>query len=407
MQDTIRSVFESECGHIKFDKHLAKKINAYGIAFTTKNEEHMTFFGGNTLGVQIVRFLPSDRDKWFDMLDINDVSLEEKILELPTVNADFNVSSDVFNHTCMWLIHKFLNSPLLNDKEKHEAMVDCGLVLHYRFMTSFLYHYFHYPADPQVAEATYARLSNKYLIKQYGSWYATLRARCEDLISENGIHYQVLKEYKDDYRIIYLINDTQGRIRDMFKNLFSELLKTQAAGVKISSVSTVVEHDGVSILKDRTKNLHAYTRYLHSIVSDSGSFVKEDLVSVVAKIIHTMNPKHLRETLDWCSKNYRHAGTTVEELIDLTMVHSFGYLQDNRNLLERSNDLPGLISRLRGVYMSSRSTDPELLKLRTVAEKIVKSATTTKNDSAIASVRTGLLCYLVLRAFTMHHYTSH
>ena len=77
MQDTIRSVFESECGHIKFDKHLAKKINAYGIAFTTKNEEHMTFFGGNTLGVQIVRFLPSDRDKWFDMLDINDVSLEE------------------------------------------------------------------------------------------------------------------------------------------------------------------------------------------------------------------------------------------------------------------------------------------------------------------------------------------
>ena len=46
------------------------------------------------------------------------------------------------------------------------------------------------------------------------------------------------------------------------------------------------------------------------------------------------------------------------------------------------------------------------MEIRAIAEKIIKKATTTKNNSAIASVRTAVLLYIITRAFTMTHYGS-
>ena len=65
-----------------------------------------------------------------------------------------------------------------------------------------------------------------------------------------------------------------------------------------------------------------------------------------------------------------------------------------------------MLSRLRGVYMSSRSTDPILIDLRERTEKIVEIATNNKNPSNLASTRTGVLLYIVLRTFTMKHYAN-
>lgn len=46
------------------------------------------------------------------------------------------------------------------------------------------------------------------------------------------------------------------------------------------------------------------------------------------------------------------------------------------------------------------------MKLRKLGEKIIKRATSTKNSSTIASVRTALMLYVVIRAFTMQHYAG-
>lgn len=403
----IRSVFESECGTLKFDKKLASKINAFAVGFVNKNEEHLTFFGGHTTGVQVVRFTQADKDNWFELLGINDWALEEKLLDLPTINKEFIVSSDVFNHTCMWLIHKFLTTDLLNQTDKIAAAVDCAMVLHYRFLTSLLSYYFKFPADKEEAEAAYAMLSNKFYLKQFGSWNATLRNRCEDLVNEHNIHYYTLIDYKDDGRIVYLINDTQGRLRDMFKNIYAVIIKVNNLGIKVAKTSSVIEHDGEMILQDRTKSLNTHTRYLNSIIGDRNSFIKEELLNVIKSIMETMPPKLLLQSLEWCSKNHQSAGAPeITRLINLTLIHSFAYITNNRTIVSHTTDLSGFISRLRGVYMSSRSTDPELLTLRDIAHDIVKKSTTTRNDSVIASVRTGLLLYIVLRAFTMNYYSN-
>jgi len=405
--ETVKSIFDEECKHVKIDRQLLKRINEFRVGFENKNEEHMTFFGGNLTGVQKVRFSSQDKDKWFsDTIQIDDITLEERVLQLPDILPERHTSSDILNISVVWIIHSIMNSPHLTETQKKNGMMDTALILQYKFLTSRLYHSFPYGANPEVAAAAYARLSNKFILKQYGSWAAALRARCESLLAEDSIHYVVFEKMEKDERIVYLLNDSQGRIRDMVKNIASVFYDTNKQGLRISKTSSIVEFEGEELLKDKTKNLTAYTRYLHSIVSDKNSFIKDEIVDIVVKIQHTMPPKLMIKTLTWASANYRHSNATeIEELIDLCMTHSFGYIENHSNLTKETNDLANLISNLRGVYMSSRSTDSELLAVRDKAQKVVIKATNSKNDSVIASVRTGLLLYLVARAFAMHHYS--
>lgn len=411
MAETIKSVFDKDCAGLDFGPALAQKLRDYERSFVNKNEDHIAFFGGNLLGVQTVRFQPEDSNRWFEeILETNEDYLEEKILALPSTHyrqdgQAAHVSSDPMNLSCAYLAHKLYVSPKLSPSLKHEAMVAVMLVLQYKFLTSRLYRLFRYPADKTVAEAAYAQLTKKFAIKQFGSWGAVFRARAEEIVAPHSIHFEAIAKMDDDKDVIYLLNDTQGRIRDMLKNIYSIQDSARRSGTRVAVTSQMVEHDGESILKDKVKNLPGYVRYLNGIVTDKHSFIRHELTDVIEKIMFTMPARLFHQTLEFMSDNYRQArASEIEDVLKEVLLHAFDYLSQNRSLIRNERDLPGILVKLRGVYMSSRSSDPALLELRRKTEKIVRLATDSKNDSVVASVRTGVLLYLVARTFSMHHY---
>lgn len=408
MDQNVKSIFEDECGKLVLDSKFVKRLHAYQVGFAHKNEEHVRFFGGNLLGVEVVRFTSNDRDQWFhEILQAHEYELERRLIALPGVNEDWIVSSDTMNLSIAWLSHVLYHAPKLSDKEKHQAMVDIFLILQYKYLTSLLYRYFKFPCDKAVAEATYSQLSYKFDIKKYGNWQALFNARAEEIISDKGIWKDVIRELDNDVRIGKMLADIQGRIRDMMKNIYGVLDRVRKQGVRISSTSSIIEHDGEQVLKDKSKNLLAYVRYLNSIVSDKNSFIRPELETIVAKAMPTMPESLLNTSLVWMSNNYRQpSAAVIEDLLTETLIHSFDYLESDRAAIKNTTDLPGLLSRLRGVYMSSRSTDPTLMDLRKKAESVVHQATGNKNTAVISAVRTGILLYIVLRSFTMKHYST-
>ena len=212
----------------------------------------------------------------------------------------------------------------------------------------------------------------------------------------------------NDVSIIYMINDIQGRLRNMVKNIYSVFMRIHEQDVRISTSSALIEHDGTEVLKDKTKSLQTYTRYLLDILADANTLVKDDLVNVVTKQIKTMPEKLLRQTLEWLTNNSgsgKHA-PMIEESVNLLMIHAFNYLQGNKVLLRNTADMSTLLTKLKGTYMSSRNTDAELKQLRSNFEKIAKLATDNKNSTVISSVRTGTMLYLVIRAISMRHYAN-
>jgi hypothetical protein len=405
MTQLVYDAFEQCCGSLPIDAALAKAIISYETRFVTKNADHIAFFGGHLLGVNPVKFLPTDQNTWFDeILQTDPELLTQALSEFRELNNERIVSSDAMNLSCAWLAHKLLQSNL-DPKLKEQAMMSTMLVLQYKFFTSRLYILFRFAADPEVAEAMYTELSFKYAIKQYGSWAAVFHARAADIIGPNSIHYGTIKAFKPDKGVVYMVNDIQGRIREMLKGLYGEHLRVLHSGVRIKSSSMVVEFDGESVLKDSTKSLVQYRRYLDSIISNPPAFIRDELISVILQVMNTAPEKLVRETLAWMSANYRlQQHSAITPVLDQTLIHAFSYLNEERGFIHAKPDLAVLLSRLKGVYTSSRSTDPHLLKLRVEAEKLVVLATQAKSPAVIAGVRTAILLYLVARTFSMQHY---
>lgn len=407
MSGLIKKVFEEECGSLAIDANLVKRLRIYESSFVGRNADHIEFFGGHLLGVNPVKFLPSDSMRWFDeIVKVDELTLEHKLLALPTVNKDWKISSDTFNLSAAWLIYAINSAKGLTPQQKEAGMMDAILILQYKFFTSLLFHYFKYLAKREVAEATYASLSDKFTLRQVGTWAALFRERAKTVL-EGEPHRETIKHFDSDEGVIYFLNDVQGRIRDVMKNIYAVYDRVHKAGQAIQTTSAVSEHDGESVLKDKGAKLLAYTRYLNAIITDQNSFIKDELMHVVLSLMHTAPPSVFEQTLRWMSQHYRHSNYgVIEQVLNETLIHSFAYLDENREYVRNTPNLTALLTRLKGVYTSSRSTDPVLMKLRENAEKLVEMATKNKTESTLASVRTALLLYLVARALTMSHYAG-
>lgn len=428
MSNKIGNVFSDMTGIHEADTRLLARVTQYQLSFANKNSEHIEFFGGHLTGVHTVRFNPSDRARWFEEVvgfrqPVDEFDLQDTLFSLkldPTdpefdkkddsknyiINKNFKVVSDVMNLSCVWLCHLFTVSTKLNEKQKKLGQVAVLLILHYKYLTSLLYRYFSFLTTPEIAEATYAKLSKKFMLKECGSWGALLELRSEDIVAHSSIHLKTLTKFDADDKILYILSDSQGRVRAMLKNIYGVFKQVHANKERILTSSYLVEHDGDSILKDKIKSEAVYPQYLKSIIADENSFIRPELTSIILKVVSAMPEKIFTKTLEWMSDHYGSGNKEIDEVLTDAIVHCFEYLSRNPTALKSRNDLPGLVQVMRGVYMSSRSAEPLLLSLRTRAEVIVRKATNNRNQGVVASVRTGLLLYIVLRAMTMHHYST-
>ena len=117
MTETIKSTLDQVCSGLKIDNHLITNLRKISTGFVNKNKQHLEFFGGNLTGVQVVRFLPADKDKWFNsILECDEEYLRERLHALPTINPDFVVSSDPMNLSVVWIVHKIIRNPSLTKK---------------------------------------------------------------------------------------------------------------------------------------------------------------------------------------------------------------------------------------------------------------------------------------------------
>lgn len=408
MDQSVKAVFNDECGALAIDSRLVKRLSHYRLGFANRNDDHIAFFGGNLTGVHVVRFQVEDQHRWFDeILEADEREIEERIEQLPTINTEYHVSGSTMNLSCVWLLHMLMTSKL-KDSEKHQALVDVLLVLQYKFLTSLLSHYFKYPAERGTAEATYDKLSGKFDLRQAGSWGQLLYEKSEKIISPTeGIHYQTIVKMDRDEKVVTMLNDIQGRLRDMLKNIYQVFMHVHQSGYRIASTSNIAEFDGEEVLKDSQHQLTTYRRYIHSVISDRNSFVRDEIVSLVSSQMPTL-PRHWYiQVLEWMSNNYQRQGCDdIETLLNDVMTHSFAYMAENRSVTRGTHDLGRLIGRLKGVYSASRSNDPALFELRACAEKVVKMAVHTTNESVIAALRSAICLYIVCRALTMRYYSQ-
>lgn len=399
----MKEVFESELGHLVPDQKLAKAIKSFAIAFVTKNEDHIHFFGSPLLGVYPVRFTDDDRLTWFDdILDCDEIHLTSRLHRCTTVNPDHIVASDAMNESIGYLLHLFHHSSRLAVKDVEAVKVDLIRILHFKYISSIMAKYFKYNASKEVALATYAALSKKYDLKVYGNWGALIQARAEAIVSKQGLHYNTYVRYDNDKAIQYMITDIQCRIREVIKAMTAEFYAVRDRDGKISSASATMELDGTKVIKDRANAFLTFRRYLSTILNDPNSFVKDNLVHVVSVAMSNVPEQHVKEALYYLAENHADPRQKyLGELCDEILLHAFEYIQSKGILI---NDLNLIASKMKAIYTASRSSNESVLKMREMAWQLADEAVHSRDKQVKVGVRTAVMLYVLLRTLAMNHY---
>ena len=398
----LKDIFDEICQHVTFDQKIVKKISNFRLAFVTRNEDHIRFFGGNLLGVDVVRFTPNDRREFFDIFDVDETVVAKKI---KGTTPDFNVLGDPLNNFMAYLLHRFFNEKKLNEKLRKGAMMDVALLWNYKFFTSRLANTFRYPADKEIAEATYMSLSKKYLIKRYGTWNEVFRIRCEDMFE---LHKKAIESMQDNDDVHYLIVDTHSRIRSIFVNIATVHFQMAEQKVRVkSSVSTMLDKEGEIVLKDKENSLQKYTRYLTQIAGSKAEFVKPEIMDVIEKLMPTMPPRLFEKTLDYIAEHYSRANNDkLRETLNKILVHAFDYIFRDKSGVRSVSDIPTILGKLKGTYSSSRNNEELMIEIRKEVEDIVRKATKVNHVGHVNATRTGILLYVVCRSITMRYYSN-
>lgn len=400
---TALDAFKEAAGNVVGDIKLAKAIISYFNDIKTRNDDHIHFFGGNLLGTQRIKFLDSDRNRWFDeVIMVDEDYLRECAHSVPSIRADWNVTGDIFNLSCIWVVHKLLSSPRASDKLIHEAAVITFVILQFKFITSIYSNYFQRLVDEEAAQATYDSLTLKFALKQLGSWEAMLRDRAEDFASKHGLHYKRLVDFSPDVGILYVISDLQTRTRSRIKDMYAVLDMVRSNNMRVRYTSAQVEVDGDKIIRDQVNAYNSARYYLFDVAGNEASFIKRDLVNVILDLMTTVSEQAFIDLL-------RIIATTptgkkreeIEWMMETTLMHGFDFICHNQI---KFNDAANILIRLKAIYMSSKSTDPILLEMRSRIEKFVKKNSHLRSSAALAAARTSLMLYFMLRALASNQY---
>lgn len=409
--NTIVELLEKHFAGVKLDRAFCLRTIKFVTWFMNKNADHAAFFGGVLLGVNPVRWHPSDREQWYDeVLTINDDLLQYDFLKLDVIDPTHNVNSDSFNHIPAFLCRKLMEDRSLPMNLRDETMVALFTMLHIKYMTSLLSRYFQYPAKREVAEATFMSLNYKWDIRRLGSWHALIRDRCQSIIGPDTNytpHIFGSRNSLTDYWSTRIVIDTQSRIREVIKKIYAVYIQVLREGGRVISVSsTGITTDGDMFLKDKVNGFSSYLRYGKEIVINEANFIRPELLGIVERaMVDSMPAQPFEDTLRYVCRNITQARMGhIDKMFEECMLYVFDLLQQERTQVQRNNDIEGLILKLRAKLMASRSSDPRVLYLREVGEKIVADATGVKNKAVLAATRTGLMLYIALRMLAKNHY---
>lgn len=400
---SIKSVFDKFCGSLKIDNRFVSSVLTFEKNFVNKNEDHIRFFGNGLLSTE-VKWLPSDTNRYFsEILNADEEELQKALYNEESVNPEHKVASNAFNLSITYLVYRSLNSSL-SQKQKDDVAVKLLSILQYKFLSSILNYFFRYGVNPQIAQRTYESMNYKYDLRTYRTWYNLCEAKSILMVSKQGLHYQTFIRYQDDDDIQYILSDIQTRARSTIKNITELYYQVRSEGTGISVTSSLMEMEGELGVRDLKRNSSQYRRYLEGIIGDSTSFVRQNLVDIVAEANPSGSLNYFQETLNYLSSIYNDPKEKkVQEFVRRTLDFSFQLVSDKGI---NQNNLSEVMLTIKGAINSSRNTSREVVYLRTEGDKLVRRAIGKKPPYPVSGERTAVILYMVLRAMTMNYYIN-
>lgn len=398
-------IMNAHLSHLTYNRALIKSLTDFANGFVNKNEDHINFFGSNYTGVYSIYFTSLDKNELFiDVLgNVNDGAIRKEIRNIDAVGGTWVVATEPVTTVCMYLIHMFLRSTL-TEREKQDACLACGRIIHYKFLSSLTNRYFPYNVKEELALATYTALSRKFTLKQEGTWYKTVDKRVNDLLYNQTSWNEEIMAYGPDENLVKMFSDMQIRMRSMIKNIAEVTYRLHDEGVGVDSGSIQINTDDGLKIMDVTRLQGGYEHYILQLLSEPRSLIKSELVTLISKAITTMPEPPLYEVLLDVSRRSLEKDRKIDKFVKDVMAYVFNYLHEEGKGDKALSNLTELIEKLKALITASKTSNSSVISLRKEADAIVKKGCKSRSASALSGLRTGLILYIIIRTFTRNHY---
>jgi hypothetical protein len=390
-----------------------KSLHQLLVSFEIRDKHPLTL-NSQLFGVNPITFNSTDIKEFFDIFGIDRSEMIQLIKNIPSIDTNFKVASDPFNLLVTWLLHISSVNRKLDKRSKDKFQVDLILLWHYKFFTSLITYNFPYGANENIMQTTINNLSNKYDIIRYGSWRDVLLVRSLDLLSRDSIHLNTIYKYDIDKKIIYLITDTQSRIRDKVKKIVSAYHQTKEVGDFISSYKSVGELDSEKVLSNQVSTFDMMINGICLEVNNVYSFVDSKLVELVSSMFKNIRPDMLKYLLIQFSelsaiqtkegkvneivkdKNGEDIYVGSRILISTLIQKSYRFCIKNR--VNMSSKLE-ILNTIKNLYSSSRISDDELVRVKESISHFVVTHGKIKREATICSLRIAFILYILTKTF--------
>jgi len=397
MYKDIKDVLDEHYKHLKFDAKLYKQLKVFRVAWMQKSPEYIEFLGGKTLGVQPIRFSTRDDEMLFnDILGIDLAILKTELYKVDGINPAWKVSSNPVYLSIFYLMYKYYTTNNLSVKEQHDVITEQNLIFSYKVIGSLVAHYFGYNASEVIAKATLERLSNKFLIKKLDNWQELFVFRTNDFLPK-GLHYDKLHVYTTD-DAVRIVNDAQGRIRDIVKNIYEVMI--QVIDTNDMTVSTTLleeTEDGVST-KAITERPDKYIVYIRSIYGIRSEFVNDDYIYLLQSIIPNIDKGVLTDTLIYMSEHVDIKIDSDEDFLNISIMKTISYINSKGINTDYNSRIVEILKHMKNYWTSSSVKDKEIRVTKDNISKIVVKATNKKTKWLVAITTVGVMLYIFLRA---------
>lgn len=391
-----------------------RKLISMCLAFETKNR-HSEALNSPLIGVVPMYFTTADSDAMFLILGVSEEEISGIIKKADFIQPSWYVLSDPYNHMVMLTVHRIFVSKV-SEKLKHDGMIAMLKMLQYKFFTSFVNHCYKFRADEKTMTYVINQLSNKYDLVKYGTWLNVIKARSEDIISQNSIHREVIEKYHDDHRIVVVLVDVQTRIRQKIRLINQLYHEAKEKGIQVGEYTLLDQIDGQKLIQHTSSAYDTMINGMMQQIQSFATFVDYELIDVLTSRFKNISPELFRVILGmfvdkafYQSQN-RHTAVTkitingVEEPVYLScsMIVREIIQKTYRYIVHTGGDTnskSAIILRTMNIYTSSRISDPDILTIKRSVVYFVTSTGKTVRDATIAALAIEFILYVIIRSF--------
>jgi len=393
-----------EYSFAEFDRDKLESILNFYQYMLTKNDEHIGFFGSNTVGVYQLRWVDSETHQFIEEIcEIEDYDdYQNDIWDVREVDKRRKVSGNVVNYLFPWLIHNIINSKVDRKLRERASMAVLSL-WQIKYLSSLDSNAFRYKGDPAISHAVYENLTKKTLMKREGSWKGVIEYRSENLLHPRSTQYDAYKDMDDNGDVVKLVNDVQTRVRKGYQGIVTVYHDLKEKEERIISRSSFNTLEGEKTLKEMENDIDGFQRTMHRVMLDEHDLIKDELAEEILNIVGSANEKNLVDTLQFISKNIdgrKKKYDLMPEIYNL-VIYIFDFIR--RAGISQSN-MPVIIGRLLSAYRSHRTKHPYVIDIKEKLDGIIPEAISARHEATRAGTKVAVLVYLSARILSVPYY---